>query len=108
MPFLILGYDGSDEEALSRRMAVRADHIKLGDAMRDEGKVLYGVAMLDGNKKMIGSVYIVNMETREEVDEWLKVEPYVTGDVWRTVEIVPCAVGPSFLNMKVATERSNS
>jgi uncharacterized protein YciI len=102
MPFLILGYDGNDEEALSRRMAVRADHIKLGDNMRDEGKVLYGVAMLDDNKKMIGSVYVVNMETREEVDKWLEIEPYVTGDVWRKIEVMPCAVGPSFVNMKVS------
>ena len=40
MPFLILGYDGDDDQALSRRMAARPDHIKLGDKMRDEGKVL--------------------------------------------------------------------
>ena len=101
MPFLILGYDSDDNQALERRLAVRPNHIKLGDQMRDQGKVLYGVAMLDDNKKMIGSVYIVNMETREEVNQWLEIEPYVTGDVWRRVEVTPCAIGPSFINMKL-------
>ncbi len=100
MPFLILGYDGKDEQALDRRLAVRPDHIKLGDQLREQGKVLYGVAMLDDNKKMIGSVYVVNMDTREEVDKYLETEPYVTGNVWQKIEVLPCAVGPSFLNLK--------
>jgi hypothetical protein len=101
MPFLILGYDGEDDQALDRRLAVRDDHIKMGDKLRDEGKVLYGVAMLDDSEKMIGSVYVMNFDTREEVDEWLQTEPYVTGDVWKKIEITPCRVGPSFVNMKV-------
>ncbi len=97
MPFLVLGYDGEDEDALARRMAVRDEHIKMGDRLRDEGKVLYGVAMLDDSGKMIGSVYIMNFDTREELDAWLKTEPYVSGDVWKRIEIKPCKVGPSFL-----------
>ena len=101
MPFLVVGYDGDDEKALERRMSARPAHIKLGDQMRDEGKVLYGVAILDDTQKMIGSVYIVNMETREEVDSWLKIEPYVTGNVWKKIEVLPCAVGPSFRNIKL-------
>jgi uncharacterized protein YciI len=100
MPFLILGYDGKDDQALERRLAVRSDHIKLGDQLRDQGKVLYGVAMLDENKKMTGSVYVVNMDTREEVDKYLEIEPYVTGNVWQKIEVLPCAVGPSFMNLK--------
>ena len=83
-------------------MAARPSHIKLGDQMRDQGKVLYGVAMLDDSQKMIGSVYIVNMETREEVNRWLEIEPYVIGDVWRKIEVIPCAVGPSFKDMRVS------
>ena len=104
MPFLILGYDGDDEKALERRLAVREEHIRLGDSLLAEGKVLYGVAMLDDAGKMIGSVYIMNFETREEVDEWLKIEPYILGDVWKRVEVTPCKVGPSFTNLKVVTD----
>jgi uncharacterized protein YciI len=100
MPFLIFGYDGKDEQALDRRLAARPNHIQLGDKLRDQGKVLYGVAMLNDDKKMIGSVYIVNMDTREEVDKYLETEPYVTGNVWQKIEVMPCAVGPSFVNLK--------
>lgn len=104
MPYLVLGYDGDDDKALERRLAVREAHIKLGDKLRDEGKVLYGVAMLDDNKKMVGSVYIMNMDSKEELDKWLEEEPYVKGEVWKKIEITECAVGPSFINMKVVND----
>ena len=102
MQFLILGYDGTDEKALERRMAVREAHIALGDRMRDAGKMLYGAAILDGSEKMIGSVLICDFESREQLDLWLKEEPYVTGNVWQKIEIERCKVGPSFVNVKPA------
>ena len=77
-------------------MAVREKHIALGDEMRDRGELLYAVAMLDDAGKMIGSVLVVEFASREKLDAWLKVEPYVTGDVWRNIEVVPGRVGPSF------------
>ncbi len=97
MQFLVTGYDGTDEGALERRLAVRGDHMKLVEAMQKEGKHLYAVAILDDNEKMIGSVLIVDFPTREELDEWLKIEPYVTGDVWRQIEVRPCKVPPMFM-----------
>ena len=100
MQYLILGYDGTDEEALERRMKVREAHISLGDQMRDAGKMLYGAAILDDVGKMIGSVIICDFESRTELDEWLEKEPYMTGDVWRKVEVKSCKVGPSFLDLK--------
>lgn len=98
MQFIVLGYDGEDEDALQRRLAVREEHVALGDQLRAEGKAVFGVAMLDDDGQMIGSIYVMEFETREELDEWLKVEPYVTGDVWRRVEVIPAKVGPSFIN----------
>lgn len=96
MQFLVTAYDGKDDEALSRRMKVRDAHVRLGNQMRDQGQLLYGVAILDGSQKMIGSVYIVDLPSREAVDDWLKVEPYVIGNVWERIEVLPCKVGPSF------------
>lgn len=100
MQFLVLGYDGTDENALARRMSVREKHIALGDKMRDEGKMLYGAAILDDQDKMIGSVLIVDFDSREELDNWLKYEPYVTGEVWKKIEVQKCKVGPSFVGIK--------
>ena len=96
MQFLVVGYDGTDDGALKRRMAVREAHIALGDKMRDAGKMLYGVAILDDSAKMIGSALVCDFNSRHELDQWLKEEPYVTGDVWRKIEVHNCKVGPSF------------
>ncbi len=100
MQFLITGYDGTDEKALERRLAVREAHLALGDKMRDAGKMLYGAAILDEHGKMTGSVLICEFKSREELDAWLKEEPYVTGDVWRKIDVQNCKVGPSFLGLR--------
>ena len=100
MQFLIMGYDGTDSEALNRRLAVRDAHLTLGDKLRDSGKLLYGVAMLNADGKMCGSVLVADFMDRQELDQWLLIEPYVTGKVWERVEVMPCKVGPSFQNLK--------
>ena len=100
MQFLILGYDGTDEQALERRLAAREAHLALGDRLRDEGKLLYGVAMLNGQGTMCGSMLVGEFESREQLDEWLAIEPYVVGKVWERVEVVACRVGPSFQHLR--------
>jgi uncharacterized protein YciI len=97
MQFVIIARDGTDPEALNRRMAARPAHIEMGSKMRNEGSQLYGAALLDDAEKMIGSVLIVDFNSRAELDEWLKAEPYVVGKVWEQIEVMPCRVGPSFL-----------
>jgi uncharacterized protein len=99
MQFLLIGYDGTDPEALDRRLAVRDQHIALGDQLRDAGHMLYGGAILDDDGKMIASVLILDYPSREELDAWLKVEPYVLGKVWEKIDIRPFRVGPSFVGL---------
>jgi len=94
--FLLLGYDGNDDQALQRRLNARNDHIALGDKLVESGKMKYGAAILDADDKMIGSVLVLEYESREMLDEWLKIEPYVVGEVWKDISIIPCKVGPSF------------
>ena len=100
MQFLILGYDGQDEKALDRRLAVRDAHIAFGDKLRDAGNLLYGTAILSDEGKMCGSMLVAEFNSRDELEAWLENEPYVTGKVWERVEISPCKVGPSFENLK--------
>lgn len=100
MQYLLIAHDYKDDKALERRMAVREKHIALGNALRDEGKLLYGVAMLDDQQKMKGSVYICEFASREELDQWLKTEPYVVSKVWEDIQITPCKVGPTFSAIK--------
>jgi uncharacterized protein len=97
MEFVVIGYDGVDEGAQQRRLQSRAAHIALGDKMVASGNHLYGVALLNDAGDMIGSIIICDFPSRKELDEWLAIEPYVTGDVWKTIEIKPCRTGPSYL-----------
>jgi len=65
--------------------------------MKASGKILYAVAMLDDKEKMTGSVVVCDFGSRNELDAWLKKEPYVTGNVWEKIEVKPCLVPPFFL-----------
>ena len=92
MQFLILGYDGNDEGAQARRQEARPKHLAMGGELLTAGNFWYGAALLDDDKNMIGSSLVMDFPSREELDAYLKVEPYVVGDVWKTVEVRPCSV----------------
>ena len=98
MQYLVMAYDGTDEEALERRLAVREKHLALVNEMRAGGNVLFAAVILDENEKMIGSALICEFATRQELDEWLDQEPYVLGKVWEKIEVKPCKVAPMFLS----------
>jgi uncharacterized protein YciI len=93
--FMLLGHDGKDGDALDRRLAVRERHLALGDRLAAEGTLLFAAAILDAKDTMIGSMLILEFPSRAELDAWLEVEPYITGDVWREIEISPVKVGRS-------------
>ncbi|MDL2294471.1 YciI family protein [Ruminococcaceae bacterium OttesenSCG-928-D13] len=96
MQFLITAYDGTDPQAPARRQAVRAEHLAGAERMYREKTLLYAAAILNDAGGMAGSAMIVDFPSREAMQaEWLDNEPYITGDVWRKIEIVPCAV-PGF------------
>ncbi len=92
MQFVIIGLDGTDEKALERRLAVRAKHIELGEELRQSGNFWYGAALLNQDGQMNGSMLLMDFESEEKLQEWLDKEPYVTGDVWRSVEVRRCNV----------------
>jgi len=94
--FIVTGHDGTDAAALERRTAVREAHLVGATAMKEAGQLLFGTAILNDEDKMIGSIMVVEFPDRAALDAWLKVEPYVTGDVWRKIDVVPCRVAPMF------------
>jgi hypothetical protein len=78
-------------------MAAREAHLAGIVKMKEEGKAIYGVAILNDREQMIGSALVVDFPTRAAVDAWLKSEPYVVGDVWRKIEVLPARVPPMFV-----------
>lgn len=99
MQYIVTAYDGTDEKAMDRRLAVREEHLKSVERRFKTGEHLYGAAILDETGIMIGSMMVVEYPSRKELDMWLKDEPYVVGDVWRKIEIKPCKVAPLFMDL---------
>lgn len=98
MEFLVIAYDGDDDKALERRMAVREDHMKLVEKLRAQGNMIHGGAILDDDGKMIGSIVVCDFPTQEAFDAWLASDPYVTGDVWQDIQVTPFRTAPPFVD----------
>lgn len=96
MQFLVTAYDFTDKEAVARRVLAREKHISFSNALIKKGQMIFGVALLDRNKKMIGSCCVYDFPTKEDLQNTLKNEPYITEKVWDKIEIKTCKVGPSF------------
>ncbi len=89
MQFLVMAYDGTDADAINRRLAAREAHIGGAAAQKKEGRLIAGGAILDAADKMIGSTLYVEFDSRAELDAWLQNDPYVKGDVWRDITVQP-------------------
>jgi uncharacterized protein YciI len=89
MNFLIIAHDFRDPQALSRRQKHRPAHIEGVKRMKVEGTFVEGGAMLDDDGGMVGSMILVEFPSRADVDAWLSVDPYVTGQVWEHVTVRP-------------------
>ena len=89
MEYLIVAYDGKDPEAKDRRFAARQAHLDGVEAMIKAGLFIDGGAILDESGEMIGSTLYVEFESRQELDQWLKQDPYVTGGVWVDIDVKP-------------------
>jgi uncharacterized protein YciI len=96
MEFLVTGRDGVDGGAAERRARARERHLAGITKLSSEGRVRFGVSILDGEGAMAGSVLICDFENRQALDAWLREEPYVTDGVWVSVTVEPCAIGPMF------------
>ncbi len=91
---MVIARDGTDAEALERRMAAREAHLVEARRLKAAGHILQAGAMLDDAQRMIGSVLLVAFASRADVDQWLATDPYVTGGVWQDIEVKPFRPAP--------------
>ena len=94
MQFLVVAHDGKD--ALDLRMKNRPAHLEGAHQMQVNGNFILGGAIVDGADKMAGTAVICQFETRAELDQWLKNDPYVLGKVWEKIEVYPFRVAPHY------------
>ena len=88
MQFIILGYDGKD--MLEKRMEVRPRHLE--NMGKVKGKVVCAGGLLDEEGRMKGSAIILDVGSREDLDEYLGNEPYILEHVWERVCVEPMNV----------------
>ena len=85
MQFLINAYDG--DNMLEKRMEIRPRHLENIDRL---GKhVVFAGGRLNDDGNPVGSVMIMEFETKDELDEYLKTEPYIEAKVWDRVDVEP-------------------
>lgn len=89
MQYQITAFDGTDEQAGERRLAARPAHLAEAAILKEAGKIIAGGAILDDDGNMIGSTLYVDFDTPDELDAWLTNDPYVKGEVWEDINIMP-------------------
>ena len=88
MQFMIRAYDGQD--MLEKRLAVRPRHLE--NMAKLPGRVICAGGLLDEKGNMKGSLLILDFDSREQLEAYLRTEPYVTEHVWEKVEAEPMNV----------------
>jgi len=99
MQFIILGYDAKDADALNRRMLVRMDHLKMAKKNQKNGILLFAAGLLNDEDQMIGSNMIMEFKSKRDLEKYLKNEPYVKGNVWEKIKVIPAKVPSFFLEV---------
>jgi uncharacterized protein YciI len=89
MQFLLTAYDGTDSDALERRLKVRQEHFNKIAVLKKNGEFLLGGAILDDKGKMTGSMIIYEFPDRPSLEKRLTEEPYIIHGVWKKIEIRP-------------------
>ncbi|MDI9871480.1 YciI family protein [Flectobacillus roseus] len=87
--YVIYAYDGTDAQALERRMAARPHHLVVVKQLKANGNFIIGGAILNEAGNMIGSTMLVQFDTEDALYNWYNNDPYVTMKVWEKVEIKP-------------------
>ena len=87
--YLVTGFDGTDELALTRRMAARPLHFIRARELKAAGNFITGGAILDEKGQMTGSMMLMQFPSEKELKEWMDKEPYVVENVWQRIDIRP-------------------
>lgn len=88
MQFTIIARDDPADDTLDRRLAAREKHMERIHAMKAEGTIIDGGALLDEDGRMVGSVVLCDFPDRAALDEYIASEIYVTQGVWKDLEIL--------------------
>ncbi len=83
MTFVIIGYDGREGEA--KRKVHRAAHLANLEPLNMQGRVVLAGPLTD----KAGSLLVLEFETREEAEDFVRHDPYTVLGIFERVEIHP-------------------
>ncbi len=89
MQYVVHAYDHTGPDALDRRMAARPAHLAYAAQLKEKGQFLLGGALLDPDGNMMGSMLILDMETEDQLNDYLRSDPYIVQGVWDKIDVKP-------------------
>lgn len=94
MGYAVIAWDGEDEGAVERRMAVRDRHLSVITEWAADGRLALGVPLFTADWKPAGSLMLLEVPDQAGLDAYLAEEPFAAGDVWKRVETYPFRIAP--------------
>lgn len=92
MPLFVITCTDQDG-TVEKRLAVHPQHIARLEKLDAEGRVIVAGAMPKDRENpqagFYGSTMILDFESREALDEWLKDEPFLKEGVYSHVDVKP-------------------
>tara|TARA_Y100001960_G_C14458993_1_gene721087 strand:- start:166 stop:456 length:291 start_codon:yes stop_codon:yes gene_type:complete len=85
MLFVIFCIDKPNME--DKRAEVMAAHVEYLNTQTKVKNVISGPLMDDDMKNIVGSLYLLEAQNREDIEELTTHDPLVKADIWSSVEI---------------------
>ena len=87
MRFSVIARDQPGPEGVALRDELRDAHMVNITRLFREGDVLLGAGFYDDDGVVRGSLVILDVPSRADVDAYLDSEPFQTAGLWATVEV---------------------
>ena len=92
MPLFVVTCTDNDG-TVEKRLAVRPQHLERLQKLDDEGRLIVAGAMpkdpTNPQAGFYGSSIIVDFDSREALDTWLKDEPFLLEGIYANIEVKP-------------------
>ncbi|BBF76469.1 MAG TPA: hypothetical protein DIT34_10285 [Acinetobacter ursingii] len=92
MPLFVVTCTDNDG-TVEKRLAVRPQHLERLQKLDDEGRLIVAGAMpkdpTNPQAGFYGSTIIVDFDSREALDTWLKDEPFLLEGIYANIEVKP-------------------
>ncbi|MDB5413537.1 MAG: hypothetical protein JWR10_1872 [Rubritepida sp.] len=94
MGYVVLGWDGEDEQAAGRRAAVRSKHLEVITRWAEAGRLNLAVPLFRADGSVAGSIMIFDGEDEVGTREYLLEEPFAREGVWLSYQMRPYRIAP--------------